>query len=42
MPKRLAMIACFVLLGLGLGGCSKCGDWIWQQGPHSCHSGMPR
>jgi hypothetical protein len=42
MQKHLAVLACLALLGLSLGGCTKCGDWIWEQGPRSCHSGAPR
>ncbi|HEY2756439.1 MAG TPA: peptidylprolyl isomerase [Pseudolabrys sp.] len=42
MQKHLVTIVCLALLGLSLGGCTKCGDWLWEQGPHSCHSGMPR
>jgi hypothetical protein len=41
MSKRLAVLACLVLLGLALGGCTKCG-FIWEQGPRSCHSDSPR
>jgi hypothetical protein len=42
MQKRLTLVICVALLGLSLGGCSKCGDWPWEQGPRSCHSSMPR
>jgi hypothetical protein len=42
MQKHLTVILCLALLGLALGGCSKCGDWPWEQNPRSCHSAMPR
>jgi hypothetical protein len=39
---RLAALLCLVLLGLSLGGCTKCG-WLWNdQGPGTCHSDAPR
>jgi hypothetical protein len=41
MPMRLAAVICLVLLGLGLGGCTKCG-WLWDQGLRSCHFDAPR
>jgi hypothetical protein len=42
MHRRLAAIACLVLLGLSLAGCTKCG-WIWEDtGPHACHADSPR
>jgi hypothetical protein len=41
MSKRLAATVCLVLLGLSLGGCTKCG-WLWDQPPRSCHSDAPR
>jgi hypothetical protein len=37
MQKRLLALTALVLLGLSLGGCTKCG-WIWEQGPRSCQS----
>jgi hypothetical protein len=37
MTHRLFAISCLVLLGLSLGGCTKCG-WIWDDGPKSCRS----
>ena len=40
MPKRVAAILFLVLVGLSLGGCSRCG-WLWDQGPRSCHSDSP-
>jgi hypothetical protein len=40
MSKRLVAIVCLVLLGLSLGGCTKCG-WLWDQPPRSCHSDAP-
>jgi hypothetical protein len=30
-----------MLLGLSLGGCSKCG-WIWQDWTRACHADAPR
>jgi hypothetical protein len=42
MTTRLAALLCIVLLGLSLGGCTKCG-WLWNdQGPGTCHSDTPR
>ncbi len=41
MSKRIAAIVCLVLLGLSLGGCTKCG-WLWDQPPRSCRSDAPR
>ena len=41
MSKQIAAIVCLVLLGLSLGGCTKCG-WLWDQPPRSCHSDAPR
>jgi len=39
---RLAALVCLALLGLSLGGCTKCG-WLWNdQGPGTCHSDVPR
>jgi hypothetical protein len=29
------------LLGLALGGCTKCG-WIWNDSPRSCRADAPR
>ncbi|MGB6859914.1 MAG: peptidylprolyl isomerase [Pseudolabrys sp.] len=39
--KRIAVVACLVLLGLSLAGCTKCG-WLWNEGPRGCHSDAPR
>ncbi|HET7849546.1 MAG TPA: peptidylprolyl isomerase [Pseudolabrys sp.] len=36
MSPRIAVIACLVLLGLALAGCTKCG-WFWQNA-QACHS----
>jgi hypothetical protein len=33
-------VACVVLAAAVLGGCSKCGDFIFAQ-PNACHSGPP-
>jgi len=42
MMTRFAALICLALLGLSLGGCTKCG-WLWDQpGPGSCHSDTPR
>jgi hypothetical protein len=41
MTKQLATILCLAVLGLSLGGCTKCG-WIWEQGPRSCQSDNTR
>jgi hypothetical protein len=41
LPKRLAAVICLVVLGLSLGGCTKCG-WFWDDGPRTCHSDTPR
>jgi hypothetical protein len=41
MHRRLAAIACLILVGLTLSGCTKCG-WIWEENtPRSCHSAAP-
>jgi hypothetical protein len=39
--QRLAAILCLVLLGLSLGGCTKCG-WLWDNGGRACHSDKTR
>ena len=41
LRKRLAALLCLAVLGLSLGGCSKCG-WLWDEGGRTCHSGTPR
>ncbi|MDI1344894.1 MAG: peptidylprolyl isomerase [Pseudolabrys sp.] len=41
MKKRLATILCLGLLGLALGGCTKCG-WIWNDSPHACRADAPK
>jgi hypothetical protein len=41
MRRRLAAIACLVLLGLSLGGCTKCG-FLWDENGRACHSETPR
>jgi len=41
LPKRAAVIISFILLGLSLGGCTKCG-WLWDQPTRACHSDIPR
>jgi len=40
MLRPLTVIACILLLGLSLSGCTKCG-WIWEDW-HACHSVAPR
>lgn len=37
MPKRFAALVCLVLLGLALGGCTRCG-WVWDDGPRACRA----
>jgi hypothetical protein len=37
MHRRLAAILCLVVVGLSLGGCTKCG-WIWDEGARPCHA----
>ena len=34
---RLFALTCLFILGLSLGGCTKCG-WIWNDGPRACRS----
>jgi len=41
MKNRLAAILCLALLGLSLGGCTKCG-WIWDEGTRSCRADAPK
>jgi hypothetical protein len=41
MNRRLAAILFLFLLGLSLGGCSKCGFW-WDERGRACHSDMTR
>ncbi len=42
MTARFAALLCLAVLGLSLGGCTKCG-WLWNdQGPGTCHSDAPR
>jgi hypothetical protein len=41
MTKQLATILCLAVLGLSLGGCTKCG-WLWEQSPRACHSDSTR
>ena len=37
MHKRLAALVCLVLVGLALGGCTRCG-WIWDDGARACRA----
>ena len=41
MQKRLTVLLCLVLLALSLGGCTKCGGWIWERGGRVCHGDAP-
>jgi hypothetical protein len=41
MHRRLATILCLLVLGLAVGGCSKCGP-LWDQSGHACHAETPR
>jgi hypothetical protein len=41
MKKRAATFLCLTLLGLALGGCTRCG-FIWDDGPRSCRADAPR
>jgi len=41
MQMRIAAVLCLIVLGLSLGGCSKCG-WIWEQSGRACHADAPR
>ena len=44
MRRRLAALFCILALGLGLGGCDKCGNWFGSQlsGPQSCKDDFRR
>jgi len=42
MHRRFAAILCFVLLGLALAGCSKCGPFWVDFAPRACHADAPR
>jgi hypothetical protein len=37
MRLRIAAIMSLVLLGLSLGGCTKCG-WLFGDNTHACHT----
>jgi len=39
--KNIPVVIAVILLGLVLGGCSKCGP-IWETGPKSCQSDLPK
>jgi hypothetical protein len=41
MKQRVAAMLCLVVLGLSLGGCTKCG-WLWDDLGHSCKAEMPK
>jgi hypothetical protein len=41
MTKRFAAIVCLAVLGLSLGGCTKCG-FLWDSGPRSCRADAPK
>jgi hypothetical protein len=42
--KRLTILSTLLVLGLALGGCSKCGFWWdeWQSQPRSCKGDLPK
>ena len=40
MHLRPALILSLLLLGLALGGCTKCG-WLWDNA-HACRADAPR
>ena len=40
MRTRLTAILCLLVVGLALGGCSKCG-WLWDN-TRACHADAPR
>jgi len=35
--RRAFLIPAVIFVALAVSGCTKCG-WIWQQGPHACHT----
>jgi outer membrane murein-binding lipoprotein Lpp len=39
--RKAFLIPAVVLAALAMSGCTKCG-WIWDQGPHACHSDTVR
>jgi hypothetical protein len=39
--RRAFLIPLLVLTALAVSGCTKCG-WIWNDGPHACHSDQTR
>ena len=41
MIRPVTAFVFLLLLGLALGGCTKCG-WIWQDSGRVCHSDAPR
>ena len=41
MQQRIAAILCLIVVGLALGGCTKCG-FIWQDSGRACHSDTTR
>jgi hypothetical protein len=41
MQKRVAVILCLAVLGLSLGGCTKCG-WLWDDLGRSCKADLPK
>lgn len=44
MFKRLTILTGIVVLGLSLGGCSKCGFWWdeWSSKPGACKGDFPK
>ncbi|MCX7297581.1 MAG: peptidylprolyl isomerase [Hyphomicrobiales bacterium] len=41
MKMRFAAIVCLAVLGLSLGGCSKCG-FFWDTGSRACRADAPK
>ena len=44
MRRPLQKLVLVVLLAAVLSGCTKCGDWFWDDylpGPRACHGGPP-
>jgi hypothetical protein len=41
MSTRLTAILCLLIVGLALGGCTKCG-WLWDGHGRACHAEAPR
>lgn len=41
IARSFRAVTCLFLLGLALGGCTKCG-WLWDEAPQSCRADAPR